>query len=581
MVLGLAALTLSVGAVADGTADLQKYPLDPPDISSPEATLNTFLTEGAAAIEAYSRGDQAAMDTSVDRLLQTLDVALPKNEAELRASIESALYLMEILIRVDIPPAKQIPGPDLDRDDMPAYWTLPHTELRLVRIDSTFGAPAGYRFSAETVARLPEFYQRALALPVKERFAKFEGIKEKYRLRPGFSAPAIVHETVEALPAGWFETLGGAPRWKWVALALVTFIALVLFGLGYKWVGYIHSGMRSTSGLAAWARPLLAVATIALIACVRMIVTDWIRLVGVDRTVVEGVLSVLAHLTVIWLLFLLANRIAHGVIRMREMGAYALDAQLVHLVSKLVAGLLALYALTSLAESLGVPVAPMLAGLGVGGLAVALAVRPTLENVVGGFVLFADAPVKVGEFCRFGDKLGTVEAIGLRSVRVRGIDRTVITIPNADFSQLELVNFSRRDSILLQTTLQLRYETTPDQLRLVLVRLRELLVKHPRVSPEPARVRFVGYGSSSLDVEIFAYVMTRDFNEFLAIQEDLNLRIKDIVEDSGSGFAFPSRTLYVTQSEDPDPELAKAAEAEVARWRSEHRSPFPDFDEEA
>ena len=94
-------------------------------------------------------------------------------------------------------------------------------------------------------------------------------------------------------------------------------------------------------------------------------------------------------------------------------------------------------------------------------------------------------------------------------------------------------------------------------------------------------MRFVGYGSSSLDVEIFAYVMTRDFNEFLAIQEDLNLRIKDIVEDSGSGFAFPSRTLYVTQSEDPDPELAKAAEAEVARWRSENRSPFPDVDEEA
>ena len=212
MVVGLAALTLSVGAAADGSADLEKYPLDPPDISSPEATLNTFLTEGAGAIEAYSRGDKAAMDTRVDRLLQTLDVSPPQNDAELRASVESALHLMEILIRVDIPPAKQIPGPDLDPKNMPAYWTLPHTELRLVRIDSTFGAPAGYRFSAETVARLPEFYQRALVLPVKKRFAKFEGIKERYRLRPGFSAPAIVHKTVEALPEGWFETLGDAPR---------------------------------------------------------------------------------------------------------------------------------------------------------------------------------------------------------------------------------------------------------------------------------------------------------------------------------------------------------------------------------
>jgi MscS family membrane protein len=261
------------------------------------------------------------------------------------------------------------------------------------------------------------------------------------------------------------------------------------------------------------------------------------------------------------------------------MGVYALDAQLVRLVSKLVAVLLALYVLVDLAETLGVPVAPVLAGLGVGGLAVALAVRPTVENIFAGFVLFADAPVRVGEFCQFGDKMGTVEAIGLRSVQVRGLDRTVISVPNAEFCQLQLVNFTRRDSILLRTRLQLRYETTPDQLRLVLARLRELLIKHPRVSPDPARVRFVEYGASSLDLEIFAFVETRDFSEFLAIQEDLNLRIKDIVEASGSAFAFPSQTLYVEPSRGLDAELTKAAETEVERWRSENRLPFPDYDE--
>ena len=232
----------------------------------------------------------------------------------------------------------------------------------------------------------------------------------------------------------------------------------------------------------------------------------------------------------------------------------------------------------SLAESLGVPVAPMLAGLGVGGLAVALAIRPTLENVIGGFVLFADAPVRVGEMCQFGSTRGTVEVIGLRSVRVRGLDRTVITIPNADFSQLELTNLSRRDSFLLRTTLQLRYETTPDQLRLVLVRLRELLIQHPKVLPDPARARFVGYGSLSLDVEVFAYLATQDRNEFFAIQEDVMLCMKDIVEDAGCGVAFPSQTLYLTQSEDPDPELATVAAAEVACWRDENRLPFPDHD---
>ena len=574
----LTVLTLPLGAGAGESGGPETHPLEPPDVSSPEATLNTFLTEATAAIEASYEGKREAVGAHRDRLFQTLEVDRPSSEPELRALVESSLYLFEILIRIDIPARKEIPGPELDPERMPAYWTIPPTELRIVRIDSAVGAPPQYRFSAETVARLPEFFERAKSLPVKKRFAKFDGVQEKYRLQPGFAAPAFFHRAVEALPPRWFMTLGGVPLWKWSALTILVLMSLIFFGLTYRLTGFIADRARSTSSLTARLRALRPVVAIALIAFVQRGVSDWIRLTGTERVVTLGLLSALAHLAAIWLLFTVARLVADAVIRVRDMRAYALDAQLVRLISKLGAVLLTVYVLMSLAESLGVPVAPMLAGLGVGGLAVALAIRPTLENVIGGFVLFADAPVRVGELCRFGDTLGTVEAIGLRSVRVRGRDRTVITIPNADFSQLELTNLSRRDSMLLQTTLQLRYETTPDQLRLVLVRLRELLIQHPRVLPDPARVRFVGYGSSSLDVEVFAYVATRDRNEFFAIQEDVILRIKDIVEDAGCGFAFPSQTLYLTQSEDPDPELAKVAEAEVASWRDENRLPFPDHD---
>ena len=211
-------------------------------------------------------------------------------------------------------------------------------------------------------------------------------------------------------------------------------------------------------------------------------------------------------------------------------------------------------------------------------LAVALAVRPTLENAVAGFVLFADKPVRVGEFCAFADKLGTVEQIGLRSVQVRGLDRTVISIPNAEFSQMQITNFSRRDSNLYHKTLGLRYETSADQLRLVLTRLRELLIRHPMVSMDPARVRFAGYGDFALNIEIFAFVHTRDWGEFLAVQEDLNLRIKDIVEGAGSGFAFPSQTIYMERGAGLDAEATTKAEALVRRWRDEDRLPFPEHE---
>jgi MscS family membrane protein len=309
------------------------------------------------------------------------------------------------------------------------------------------------------------------------------------------------------------------------------------------------------------------------------VVIDVIRLTGPQLAIASGLLNVIGHGTMIWLIFQVALRAANALVTFRDMGVRSLDTQLVILISKVIAVLCSIYVLIHLAETLSVPIAPMIAGLGVGGLAVALAVRPTLENAVAGFVLFADKPVKVGEFCAFGDKLGTVEQIGLRSVQVRGLDRTVITIPNAEFSQMQITNFSRRDSNLYHKTLGLRYETSADQLRLVLARLRELLIRHPMVSMEPARVRFVGYGDFSLDVEIFAFVHTREWGEFLAVQEDLNLRIKDIVEGAGTGFAFPSQTLYVERGEKLDATQAAKAEALVERWREENRLPFPEHEQ--
>jgi MscS family membrane protein len=575
----LLAATLLPAGTAKGVVDLERYPLDPPDISSPRATLDTFVTEATAAINAYYAGDRERMRAHADRAIQTFATEFPNSDAGSLQAIESALHLLEILIRLDLPPADEIPGAGPGAGDSPAYWTVPKTEIVLARSGGQGGEPAGYRFSADTVARLPEFYQLLVHLPVKPGFEKYDGVLERFRLRPGFAAPDAFVSFVQGLPPAWFFTIAGEPLWKWTTLSLALLAALGLFALAYRLAAAASDPAQPGAWFTRQLHPLLAFAAIVLVAVVRYVAVDVIRLSGTQRELVDGVLAVLAHLAVIWLIFLVAARVADAVIRFRDMGVYALDAQLIRLVSKLVAVVLALYALVNLAESLGVSVAPMLAGLGVGGLAVALAVRPTLENIVAGFVLFADAPVRVGEFCRFGDKMGTVEAIGLRSVRLRGLDRTVITVPNADFCQLQLVNFTRRDAILLHTTLNLRYETTSEQLRFVLARLRELLIKHPRVSPDPARVRFVGYGDSSLDLELFAFVETRDFGEFLAIQEDLNLRIKDIVEECGTAFAFPSRTLYVERSHGLDAALTEAAETEVARWRNEDRLPFPDFDE--
>jgi MscS family membrane protein len=209
----------------------------------------------------------------------------------------------------------------------------------------------------------------------------------------------------------------------------------------------------------------------------------------------------------------------------------------------------------------------VLAGLGVGGIAVALAAQKTVENFIGGITLYADQPVRVGEFCRFGGTVGTVEEVGLRSTRVRTLERTIVTIPNSEFSNLQIENFARRDCIWYHPTLNVHYETTPDQIRYILVEARRMLYAHPKVDSASARIRFVGFGRSSLDLEVFSYVTVTDYGEYLEVAEDLNLRLMDIVAAAGSSLVFPAQTTYVEKGRGRDPNRAQAAEAQVQEWR--------------
>ena len=237
-------------------------------------------------------------------------------------------------------------------------------------------------------------------------------------------------------------------------------------------------------------------------------------------------------------------------------------------------------ALITMLGTFGLNVSALVTGLGIGGIAVALAARKSIENFFGGIMLFADQPVRVGDFCRFSDKIGTVEEIGLRSTQVRTLDRTVVSVPNGEFASLQLDNFSKRDKIWYHPRLGLRYETTPDQIRYILVELRKMLYAHPKVDPEPARIRFVNFGAFSLDLDIFAYVQVTDYGEFLEVAEDLNLRIMDIVERAGSGFAFPSQTTYLEQGTGLNAEVARKAEQQVREWRERDTLYIPGFPRE-
>jgi MscS family membrane protein len=250
---------------------------------------------------------------------------------------------------------------------------------------------------------------------------------------------------------------------------------------------------------------------------------------------------------------------------------------LVRLVGRLLQFAVAVIGVLALLQAFGINLTPVLAGLGVGGIAVALASQKTLENLFGGMMVIGDSPVRIGNFCRVGSMTGTVEDIGLRSTRIRTLTRTVISIPNAEIASSSIENFAARDKLLFQQTFSLRYETTPDQLRFVIAESRRLLYQHAAVEQLDARVRLLRFAPSGFDVEVFAYVLTDDYAQFLAIQEDLLLRLLDVVAASGTALAYPSQTMYLGRDSGLDKEGARRAAEAVEGWRREGGLPFPDF----
>jgi MscS family membrane protein len=276
------------------------------------------------------------------------------------------------------------------------------------------------------------------------------------------------------------------------------------------------------------------------------------------------------------LLDLFTERVARRLETRGLVGAIILlkpAARLLKLVVILGAGLLWL-------DNLGYKVTTLLAGLSISGVAVALASQKSLENIFGAITLYGSQPVKVGDFCRAGGHLGTIEEIGLRATKIRTLERSVVTISNAEFVNLHLDNLSQRDRFWYHPTIRLRYGTTPDQIRYLLVEIRRMLYAHPRVLPDPAFARFNRFGEYSLDLEVFAYLATKDYFESLEIAEDLHLRIMDLVAAAGSELAIPAQIEYKAAGTTLDEDRARATEAQVKEWQERGALYLPNFPKE-
>ncbi len=196
-------------------------------------------------------------------------------------------------------------------------------------------------------------------------------------------------------------------------------------------------------------------------------------------------------------------------------------------------------------SELGYNVNGLLTGLGVGGLAVSLAAQDAVGNLISGFIIIFDKPFKVGDLIESATVKGFVEEVTMRSTKIRTLDDSVITVPNSTLTKEAVTNISMMDKRRIKMTFGLVYSTTNETIETVRNEIQKYIVDNKDILPEPCRIHFREFGDSALNFEVVCYTETSDMDEYLKIENELNLAIKKIVENNDTDFAFPTQTVYV------------------------------------
>jgi MscS family membrane protein len=484
---------------------------DPLDRDSPQSSVVAFL--------------EAAHANNYGRAWRYLDLRNMPEDQRLKGGAELARQLEAILdsdTQFDVGNLSRDPEGDVsdnlavNRDRIDTFHVKGQTlELDLERVMLHSGLSV-WVVSSDSVARIPTIAQMADNSPIERNLP---------------------------LPLVNWQVIG-TPLWRWIGLALLAVALAALSKLFSRIVLWLtQQGVKRVapnwdfSLLETFVGPLRLLLSVSLFRAGM----DWFGPSALMRLYLGRVLIVLFFWGIFWLCSVIIDVIvrhlrAHLATRYR-----AFSSSVLPLSGRIAKILVFVLIIAAVLSAWGYNTTTLLAGLGIGGVALALASQKTLENLFGSVAVISDRPVSVGDYCKFGSSSGTVEDIGLRSTRIRTVDRTLLTVPNGSFSTMTLENFDRRDKTLFHVTLNLRRNTTPDQMRALLESLTTLLKDNPKFETGAMPVRFVGIGAYSLDIEIFIYVQTLDGDEFMKLQQNLFLSIMDAVESAGTALAVPTQ----------------------------------------
>jgi MscS family membrane protein len=536
----------SLGQILQSPVEATKSgeaPSDPLGRQTPSGTLFGFLQAVQAGnlptAAQYLQLSPARRETQGEQLATELKTVLDRAFV---GSLKSISTNPEGSRPPDLPPDHERIG-TLSVDEVAV-------DVILARVNDPYAGKV-WLFSADTLSKVPEVY----------------GLVQTHALETHVPQPLVKTQFLGMSLWMWLALLAAVPA----AAALAWILIEVLVLPRTLWQRY-----RKQPQLTTW-QDVSAPVWLVLAVMIHRILVSYLRLPLLHRHYYFMTARVVFVVGVAWLVLRILSR---GMERLRDRAiarGSTGTGSLVLLGQRVLKALVILSAALTVLGVLGFNMTTALAGLGIGGLAIGFGAQKTIENLFGGVSLLWDEVIRVGESCNFNGRVGVVEDISLRSTRIRTMERTELSIPNGSLATMNVENLSRRDKFLFNPKIGLRYETTPDQLRYLLAEARRMLYEHPKVETATARIRLSGLEDSWLALEVFSYILTRDAAEFTAIREDILLRLMDIVTEAGTGFAFPSHTVYLGQDPGVAKEKAERAAERVRKWREQKQLPFPDF----
>jgi MscS family membrane protein len=434
----------------------------------------------------------------------------------------------------DLPEGTLNDGFPLDRERIGRVPDEDSTiDVFLVRVDSPSGTPV-WLFARDIIERVPELYAQ-VEVPAVARF---------------MPAPLASHKFLSLSLGQWIGWLLAIPVSVVLAWLLLTLLRVPL---------WLYRRIKHKVGDYIWKERYNAPVLMLVSVVVNSFLTFFLGIPLPHRGYYIRALMVVFLIGVGWLAIRMIEASFERARYRAVAGGHLNTGSYLMLTQRIVRILAMVVVALLIFGALGFDTKTALAGLGIGGLAIALAAQKTLENLLGGVSLLVDNVVRVGDVCRLGTQVGTVTDLGLRSMSIRTTEQTMLSIPNGMLASQQFENLTGRTKFLIKSTLGLQYETSQQQLQQVLADIRALFAKHPRIEHDSARVRFVAFGQSSLDLELFCYVVTRDYADYLAVQEELLFSIMDIIGSNGTSLAYPVRRMIVEQGEGVDAATAARA----------------------